>query len=63
MTMDEFYKSLEKAIEEEHDAGSLYISLAANAPDEEDRKCLMKMARQEVMHKANLEWMHLKRNM
>ena len=63
MTMDEFYRAVEKAIDEEHDSGSLYISLAMNAPDEDDRECLMKMAKQEVMHKANLEWIHMKRNM
>lgn len=63
MTQDEFYKAIEKAIEEEHDAGSLYISLAADAQNEEDRECLMKMARQEVMHKAHLEWIRLKKNL
>ena len=63
MTKDEFYREIQKSIEEEHDAGSLYISLAKDAPTDEDMECLMKMAKQEVMHRANLEWMLMKKDM
>ena len=62
MTKDDFYRTIQKSIEEEHDAGSLYIELAKNAMDEEDRECLMGMARQEVMHRANLEWIYMKKD-
>ena len=63
MTNDEFYDTIRKSIEEEHDAGSLYVDLAKNAIEECDRKMLMKMAKQEIQHKANLEWIYLKKNM
>ena len=62
MTNDEFYKAVQGAIEEESDAGSLYLKLAKDAPNEHDRECLMKMARQEIMHRANLEWIHMKKD-
>ena len=63
MTMNEFYQAVEDAIKEEHDAGSLYISLAKDSPDECDKKTLMEMAKQEIMHRANLEWIHMKKGM
>lgn len=63
MTVDEYYREIQRAIEEEHDSGSLYINLAKNALSEEDRECLMKMAKQEIMHRANLEWLNMKREM
>ena len=62
MTNDEFYRSIQKSIEDEHDAGSEYVALAKDAPDECTRKTLMKMARQEVMHRANLEWILMKKD-
>ena len=62
MTNDEFYRTIQKSIEEEHDAGSLYINLAKNAMNEEDKQCLMEMARQEVMHRANLEWIYMRKD-
>ena len=62
MTVNEFYNAIQKAIDEEHDAGSLYVSLAKDAPNEKDRECLMKMARQEVMHRANLEWIYMRKD-
>jgi rubrerythrin len=63
MTSDDFYNTVHKSIEEEHDAGSLYIELAKNAINECDKKMLMKMARQEIQHKANLEWIYLRKDM
>lgn len=63
MTKDDFYRVIQKSIEEEHDAGSSYIELAKAAMSEEDRDCLMEMARQEVMHRANLEWIYMKKDM
>ena len=63
MTKDEFYRNIQKSIEEEHDAGSTYIELANNAMEECDRDTLMEMARQEVMHRANLEWINMKKDM
>lgn len=63
MTKDDFYRTIQKSIEEEHDAGSQYIELAKNAMDDCDRDTLMEMARQEVMHRANLEWIYMKKDM
>lgn len=63
MTSEDFYDTVHKSIEEEKDAGSLYMELAKNSIDECDKKTLMKMARQEIQHKANLEWIYLRRNM
>ena len=63
MTKEEFYRNIQKSIEEEHDAGASYIELAKVAMDEEDKECLMKMAKQEVMHRANLEWIYMKKDM
>lgn len=61
MTVEEFYKTIQNAIDEERDAGSLYINLAKHAMDESDKECLIKMAKQEVMHRAYLEWINMKR--
>lgn len=61
LTINEFYNSIKGAIDEERDAGSLYLELAKDAPNEHDKKCLMKMARQEIMHRANLEWIYMKK--
>lgn len=63
MTADEFYKAIQNAIDEERESGSLYINLAKNAADERDKECLQKMAKQEVMHRAYLEWIFMKRGM
>ena len=61
--MNEFYDAIEDAIKEEHDAGSLYISLAKDAPSDCDKNILMKMAKQEVMHRANLEWIFMRKGL
>lgn len=63
MTMDEFYRTIEKSIKEEHDAGMEYVNLAKDAPNECIKKTLMKMAKQEVMHRANLEWIYMQKDM
>ena len=63
MTTEDFYKAIQNAMEEEKDSGSLYVNLAKNAVDEHDKECLLKMAKQEVMHRAYLEWIYMKRGM
>ena len=63
MTMNEFYNAIEDAIKEEHEDGSKYVSLAKDAPNECDKETLMKMAKQEVMHRANLEWILMKKDL
>lgn len=59
MSMSDFYNKLQESLKDEENAGEFYASLAKEALTEEDRKTLLKMARQEIMHKAHLEGMLL----
>jgi len=54
-----FYQSIKDSLAEESDAGEKYAMLAKKAPSEEFRNMLMSMARQEIMHHAQLECMLL----
>ena len=62
MTINSFYDAIKTALKEETDAGKHYSDLAKEAPNEEFRKELYKMARQEIMHHARLEGMLLEWN-
>lgn len=53
--MAHFYQSVKDALKDETSSGNLYASLAKEAPTQWERETLMEMARQEIMHKANLE--------
>lgn len=57
--MTTFYDSLRTALQEEANAGSKYVALSKDAPSEDERKTLIEMAKQEIMHKAHLECMLL----
>lgn len=59
MTMSDFYNKLEGYLKEEENAGENYAMLAKEAMNEEDKRTLMKMAKQEIMHRAHLEGMLL----
>lgn len=63
MTKDDFYKKIHESIEEEHEDAGKYIELAKDAMSEEDKECLMEIAKQEIMHRAKLEWIYLKKDM
>ena len=54
-----FYQHIREALTEEQESGSKYAELAMHAPSVECRETLMKMARQELVHKAHLEGMLL----
>ena len=54
-----FYQHLREALAEEQEAGNKYSELAKKAPSVECRETLMKMARQELVHRAHLEGMLL----
>ena len=54
-----FYPAIRDALAEEQASGNKYMSLAKEAPTKEERETLLGMARQEIMHKANLECMLL----
>ncbi len=50
-----YAQSLKDSLQEETNAGSKYTALAKEAPNEEAKKKLLEMAKQEIMHKATLE--------
>lgn len=50
-----YAQSLKDSLKEETDGASKYTSLAKEAPNEEARKMLLDMAKQEIMHHAMLE--------
>ena len=62
MTKDDFYRKIHESIEEEYEDAAKYIELAKDAMNEEDMECLMEIAKQEVMHRAKLEWIYLKKD-
>ena len=62
MTKDDFYRKIRESIEEEYEDAAKYIELAKDAMNEEDMACLMEIAKQEVMHRAKLEWIYLKKD-
>lgn len=54
-----FFQHVREALAEEQEAGNKYAEMAMMAPSVECRETLMKMARQELVHKAHLEGMLL----
>jgi len=58
-TTQTFKQFLEAAVSEEQDDSRKYMQRAQEAPTEEDRKVLIDIAKQEIMHRAMLECMLL----
>lgn len=50
-----YAQSLKDSLKEETDGASKYAALAKEAPNEEAKKKLMEIAKQEIMHHAMLE--------
>lgn len=50
-----YVQALKDSLKEETDGASKYTALAKEAPNEEAKKKLMEIAKQEIMHHAMLE--------
>ncbi len=53
--MLDYVKSLRESLDEETDAGNKYTALAKEAPTENAKEQLLRMAKEEIMHRATLQ--------
>lgn len=53
--MPDYIESLRESLDEEMDAGNKYTALAKEAPTENAKEQLLRMAKEEIMHRAMLQ--------
>lgn len=53
--MLDYYQSLKDALTEEQDGATKYIELSKLAPNDDAKETLIKIAKQEIKHRAKIE--------